>query len=322
MWDPQRSLPTLNILWFCVILWWLSYASLQPQVMHLRYLRHWRCQIFSCLTVGQYDFYGFDSRLVGCLLWLMMDRVMTCWGAVCELLDCRSSTWLSMSMQDRTWWCCVLPAWFHYQLEAIYDGAATPSFLPAYGIPVRVSQCFLCTSLLAFQVQIDWKIAFFSQKPKLSVGSVSYCDTCCSCLRSRPIGSDTVGLLTSSSPISHCWWLDQCRWTRRMPIKFWLAVGHKMGLYPWNHSHRKGILCACCQCSALLSSLQLSVLLRIYRQVWKEIQIGLYFTQHQNGKSISLAENQSEVRLKWNVFSLVLLLTDYFIHVGEWQIWC
>ena len=153
---------------------------------------------------------------------------------------------------------------------------------------------------------------------------MSCCGLSCSCLRTTPIGRDAMGLCARVSSFSSCWWLDWCAQTRRMPIWFWQGAGHKTGLYLWpvkNLKQEGAFLCLLPMFSLAVKSAS-SVLLTVYRQVWKKIQIGLYFMQHQNGKSVSLAENQSEVWLKRNMFSLVLLLPSYFIHVGKWQIWC
>lgn len=223
--------------------------------MHLRYLRYWWCQIFCCLTIAQCNFCSFSSCVVECPLWLVVNRMMTCWGAVCELLDYRSSAWLSIIMQDWTGWSCVLPMWFQCQLRGICDRAATPTFLPACSISVHVSQCFLCPFSLSGPSWLKNNFFFFYQKIKLSVGSVSCCDLSCSCSEDQTCqqwccGTARWGCSVQQSLVAVSVYVDQEN-VHMILAGSWAQNGAvPTAREEPETSYRK------CQCSALLWSLQ------------------------------------------------------------------
>lgn len=126
--------------------------------------------------------------------------------------------------QDQTWW----SGDFIISLN-VCDRAAAPTFPPSCSIPAQVSCCFLCMSSLRCSHCTDQKRNFFP-KIVISFGSVSCCGLSCSCLGTRPISRAAMGLHAGGSLFSSHWSLDQCMWTRRIPVWYQVGAGHKTGL--------------------------------------------------------------------------------------------
>lgn len=184
---------------------------------------------------------------------------MACWGAVCELLDYRSSTWSSVIMQDWTWWSCVLPTWFHYQLKAIYGRAATPTFVHAFGI-VCLNVSFARANS-AFQVWVDWKRTFFSKHEAFSwISELLWLtlqlpeDQKC---RQWCCGTAHWCFPIQLSPVAGSWYMDQ-------------ENAHVILAGSWAQNRAVALK----QFLAMKSAV--SVLLTMYRQLWNKIKIGLY----------------------------------------------
>lgn len=98
---------------------------------------------------------------------------------------------------------------------------------------------------------------------------------------SRPIGSDAVGLdCTWGLPHS-----DTGDWFSVCDVILAGSWVRKQGCTPEIVLIRGDFPCLLLVFSFAVKS-SVSDLPTIYREVWKEIQTGLYFTQHQSGKSI------------------------------------
>lgn len=226
---------------------------------------------------------GQSDDLLWCRVWTSTDLVHDC-------------LWVSRPGHDN-------PVSFLHDFTISLKGSKTGLLLSPFLLPTALHFFYLSVYFVWASILLGagWlKTSLFFQKAKLWA-AVTYPAA------AAPAVSDAVGLHTEASPFSCCWWLiSVCRPGECHYDSGW-ALGTKWGCTAERFLTGSRFLCLLPVFSFAMKS-TVSVLLTVYRQVWKEIQTGLYFMQDQNRKSISLAENQSEVWLKWNVFSLVLLL--------------